>query len=101
MKTIKRKDGTKINLNSDGNVWYITEKTGGPCLGNITNKICTVYGNGVGLDAKTQNKYYSVHKLLFKYGEKLRIRKIRIEVVTKKKTDLGDRTIIRYAYIPR
>lgn len=100
MKTIKRKDGTKINLTDDGNIWYINSKTGGPCIGYIVNKVCNVT-HLYGVNAKNVDKYYPVDRFIFKYAEKLHIRKIRLQLDKYIKTDVGNRLIIRYGYVDR
>lgn len=97
-RSIKRSDGTKINLNKDGNIWLLLDHTGGPCLGTIHSGICTTYWNH-GLDNETYKKFLPIDRLLLKYGRKLHIRKIRVEDTKRVETDFGPKLIVKYAYI--
>ena len=96
--SIKRKDGTKINMNGDGNVWHITEKSGGPCLGYIVNHVVNV-SKLYGLHEATKDKYVPVNRLILKYAGTLRIKRLRIQLDKTIKTDVGNRVIIRYGYV--
>lgn len=100
MSTIKRSDGTKINLNPDGNIWLILDRTGGPCLGTVYHGVCTTYWNH-GLDESTYKKFLPIDRLLLKYGEKLHIKKIRMEDTQRVKTEFGPKLVVKYAYIKR
>lgn len=97
-KSIDCGHGNKLNLNKDGNIWWIISKTGGPCLGNIKHGVCTVYWS-YGLNEKTKDKYFPIDRLILKYANKLHIRKIRYEHITNVPSHYGQKTIVKYGYI--
>lgn len=98
--SIHRKDGSKINFNPDGNIWWVTNKSGGPCLGYVVNHVCNVT-HIFGVNEYTKDKYLPVDKLILQYAKKLHIRKIRLEQTSHVKTDVGNKLIVKYAYINR
>lgn len=98
--SIERKDGSKINYNGDGNVWLVNDKTGGPLLGKVINRICTIYQIH-GLNENTKDRYLPVERLLLRYGRKLKIEKLRLQHTTYEDTRVGSLLKVRYGYVTR
>lgn len=97
---INRKDGTKINLNSDGNIWHVQDKTGGPLLGQVFHSVCNVL-HIHGFDEKKlqDRKLEPINYLILKYSGKLGIDKIRIQQTRFEDTRIGPILKVRYGYI--
>jgi hypothetical protein len=99
--SIARKDGTKINLNGDGNIWHVQDKTGGPLLGQIFHRVCNVV-HVHGFDEKRlqDRKLEPINYLLLKYANRLGISKIRIQQTRFEDTRIGPILKVRYGYLP-
>ena len=95
--SIARKDGTKVNCNSDGNVWLLLDKSGGPLIGTIINGVCTIY-HIYGVDENTKH-YLPVDRLILKYAKRLGIDKVRLQYTSYKETRVGKVLRVKYGYI--
>lgn len=99
--SIKRKDGTKINLNGDGNIWHVQDKTGGPLLGQIFHHICNVlHIHGFDEQNLQSRKLIPINYLLLKYAGKLRIKSIRTQFAYMVDSRVGPVLKVKYGYLP-
>jgi hypothetical protein len=96
--SIRRKDGSKINCNGDGNIWHVLDKSGGPLLGQVCHHVCNLYVIH-GLNEKTKD-YFPVRRLILKYGNRLHISKLRYQHCWTEDTRYGPIVKIRYGYVP-
>jgi hypothetical protein len=98
--SIKRKDGTRINYNGDGNIWWVKDKSGGPLLGQVFHHVCNV-PHIYGFDERKlqRRKLEPISYLLLKYASKLGISKIRIQQTRFEDTRIGPILKVRYGYL--
>jgi hypothetical protein len=98
--SIHRKDGSKINMNKDGNIWYLIDKSSGPLIGTVKNGYCNIYLT-YGLNVETQGKFIPVDRMLLRYADKLKFKYIRMQHTDYEDTSKGKVLHVKYGYIKR